>query len=197
MSLTVDAIVGSTGLELKSDPGVPYVYAGFGGAPAGYSLLTAGSAWALRCRCSLEAHTQAAQGLTSKTGLLSLRSPVSQGRLRAGRAPAAADSPADTLHAPGLSRRAVLRVGAPTVRRGVMARSADGDDNRELPVACPGAPARPRPCAQRRCCCSCARPRPPRALHAPHSHMAAPDCRWRLPCHARRGWRAHGLAGGA
>ncbi len=35
MSLTVDAIVGSTGLELKSDPGVPYVYAGFGGAPSG------------------------------------------------------------------------------------------------------------------------------------------------------------------
>ena len=35
MSLTVDAIVGSTGLELKSDPGVPYVYAGFGGALLG------------------------------------------------------------------------------------------------------------------------------------------------------------------
>lgn len=32
MSISVDAIVGSTGLELKSDPGVPYVYAGFAGA---------------------------------------------------------------------------------------------------------------------------------------------------------------------
>ncbi len=32
MSITVDAIVGSTGLELKVDPGVPYVYAGFAGA---------------------------------------------------------------------------------------------------------------------------------------------------------------------
>ena len=32
MSIVVDAIVGSTGLELKSDPGVPYVYAGFAGA---------------------------------------------------------------------------------------------------------------------------------------------------------------------
>ena len=31
MSITVDAIVGSTGLELKVDPGVPYVYAGFAG----------------------------------------------------------------------------------------------------------------------------------------------------------------------
>ena len=31
MSIVVDAIVGSTGLELKSDPGVPYVYAGFAG----------------------------------------------------------------------------------------------------------------------------------------------------------------------
>ncbi len=59
MSLTVDAIVGSTGLELKSDPGVPYVYAGFGGAPSGPWSLTAGSAWALRrpC-CSLEAHSR-------------------------------------------------------------------------------------------------------------------------------------------
>ena len=29
VTLTIDAIVGSTGLELKADPGVPYVYAGF------------------------------------------------------------------------------------------------------------------------------------------------------------------------
>ncbi|KAI8464282.1 MAG: c-type cytochrome synthesis 1 [Monoraphidium minutum] len=31
VTLIVDAIVGSTGLEIKSDPGVPLVYAGFGG----------------------------------------------------------------------------------------------------------------------------------------------------------------------
>lgn len=31
MSLVVDDLVGSTGLELKVDPGVPYVYAGFAG----------------------------------------------------------------------------------------------------------------------------------------------------------------------
>jgi cytochrome c biogenesis protein len=33
MTIVVDDIVGSTGLELKVDPGVPYVYAGFGGMP--------------------------------------------------------------------------------------------------------------------------------------------------------------------
>lgn len=32
LKITVDNIIGSTGLELKSDPGVPIVYAGFGGA---------------------------------------------------------------------------------------------------------------------------------------------------------------------
>ncbi len=31
MTIIVDDIVGSTGLELKVDPGVPYVYAGFAG----------------------------------------------------------------------------------------------------------------------------------------------------------------------
>jgi cytochrome c biogenesis protein len=31
VTLVVDDIVGSTGLELKSDPGVPLVYAGFAG----------------------------------------------------------------------------------------------------------------------------------------------------------------------
>lgn len=31
MQLVVDDLVGSTGLELKVDPGVPYVYAGFAG----------------------------------------------------------------------------------------------------------------------------------------------------------------------
>ena len=33
MQLVVDDLVGSTGLELKVDPGVPYVYAGFAGNP--------------------------------------------------------------------------------------------------------------------------------------------------------------------
>lgn len=31
LELVVEGMVGSTGLELKVDPGVPYVYAGFGG----------------------------------------------------------------------------------------------------------------------------------------------------------------------
>jgi cytochrome c biogenesis protein ResB len=30
LDIVVEGIVGSTGLELKSDPGVPLVYAGFG-----------------------------------------------------------------------------------------------------------------------------------------------------------------------
>jgi len=30
LSITVDDVVGSTGLELKADPGVPMVYAGYG-----------------------------------------------------------------------------------------------------------------------------------------------------------------------
>ena len=33
MLLVIDDLVGSTGLELKVDPGVPYVYAGFAGMP--------------------------------------------------------------------------------------------------------------------------------------------------------------------
>ena len=33
MQLVIDDLVGSTGLELKVDPGVPYVYAGFAGQP--------------------------------------------------------------------------------------------------------------------------------------------------------------------
>ena len=31
MNIFVDDLVGSTGMELKADPGVPYVYAGFAG----------------------------------------------------------------------------------------------------------------------------------------------------------------------
>ena len=34
MQITVEDIIGSTGLELKVDPGVPWVYAGFAGDPA-------------------------------------------------------------------------------------------------------------------------------------------------------------------
>ena len=30
ITLTVESMVGSTGLQLKSDPGIPFVYAGFG-----------------------------------------------------------------------------------------------------------------------------------------------------------------------
>lgn len=33
MQLVIEDLVGSTGLELKVDPGVPYVYAGFAGRP--------------------------------------------------------------------------------------------------------------------------------------------------------------------
>lgn len=38
MTLYIDDLVGSTGLELKVDPGVPYVYAGFAGIAAGVTL---------------------------------------------------------------------------------------------------------------------------------------------------------------
>jgi len=31
ITMIIDDVVGSTGLEIKSDPGVPWVYAGFGG----------------------------------------------------------------------------------------------------------------------------------------------------------------------
>ena len=31
MKILIDDLVGSTGMELKADPGVPYVYAGFAG----------------------------------------------------------------------------------------------------------------------------------------------------------------------
>ena len=34
MQITVEDIIGSTGLELKVDPGVPWVYAGFAGEPS-------------------------------------------------------------------------------------------------------------------------------------------------------------------
>ena len=34
MKILVDDLVGSTGMELKADPGVPYVYAGFAGERA-------------------------------------------------------------------------------------------------------------------------------------------------------------------
>ena len=40
MKITVEDIIGSTGLELKVDPGVPWVYAGFAGTPASAALHT-------------------------------------------------------------------------------------------------------------------------------------------------------------
>ena len=33
MRIWVEGVVGASGLELKADPGVPVVYAGFGGEP--------------------------------------------------------------------------------------------------------------------------------------------------------------------
>ena len=33
LTIIIDDMIGSTGLELKVDPGVPFVYAGFGGTP--------------------------------------------------------------------------------------------------------------------------------------------------------------------
>jgi cytochrome c biogenesis protein len=34
VTITAEQVVAATGLELKADPGVPLVYAGFGGEPA-------------------------------------------------------------------------------------------------------------------------------------------------------------------
>ena len=53
----VDGVVGTSGLELKADPGVPLVYAGFGGAcptccPLGLLALIVLLAW-LRNVCSI------------------------------------------------------------------------------------------------------------------------------------------------
>lgn len=45
MSLVVDDLVGSTGLELKVDPGVPYVYAGFAGMPKHHHPLLSSPFW--------------------------------------------------------------------------------------------------------------------------------------------------------
>ncbi len=45
MSLVIDDLVGSTGLELKVDPGVPYVYAGFAGMLKHRHPLLSSSFW--------------------------------------------------------------------------------------------------------------------------------------------------------
>ncbi|KAK9825449.1 hypothetical protein WJX81_001648 [Elliptochloris bilobata] len=57
MSVVVDAIVGSTGLELKSDPGVPFVYAGFAGLMVTtlVSYLSHAQVWALQEGSALHA----------------------------------------------------------------------------------------------------------------------------------------------
>eukprot|EP00884_Botryococcus_braunii_P008586 jgi/Botrbrau1/17729/Bobra.0166s0150.1 len=50
LKITVESIIGSTGLELKSDPGVPIVYAGFGGLMIAtlVSYLSHSQVWALQ-----------------------------------------------------------------------------------------------------------------------------------------------------
>eukprot|EP00242_Pyramimonas_sp_CCMP2087_P013126 CAMPEP_0198213164 /NCGR_PEP_ID=MMETSP1445-20131203/28713_1 /TAXON_ID=36898 /ORGANISM="Pyramimonas sp., Strain CCMP2087" /LENGTH=582 /DNA_ID=CAMNT_0043887775 /DNA_START=261 /DNA_END=2009 /DNA_ORIENTATION=+ len=50
VTLTVVDIVGSTGLELKSDPGVPFIYAGYGGLiiTSFMSFLSHSQVWALQ-----------------------------------------------------------------------------------------------------------------------------------------------------
>jgi cytochrome c biogenesis protein len=52
VTIVVDAIVGAAGLELKADPGVPYVYAGFGGLMVStlVSYLSHSQVWALQTR---------------------------------------------------------------------------------------------------------------------------------------------------
>ena len=50
MKITVEDIIGSTGLELKVDPGVPWVYAGF----AGVLLTTRMQQCSAHCQGSLQ-----------------------------------------------------------------------------------------------------------------------------------------------
>ncbi|CAI5464281.1 unnamed protein product [Closterium sp. Yama58-4] len=53
--LVVDELIGSTGLELKMDPGVPYVYAGFGALmlTTAISYLSHSQVWALQVGSTL------------------------------------------------------------------------------------------------------------------------------------------------
>lgn len=46
LEITVEDLVGSTGLEMKVDPGIPYVYAGF----AGNLLMTSSRDTLLGCQ---------------------------------------------------------------------------------------------------------------------------------------------------
>lgn len=50
VSLVVDTVTGATGLELKNDPGVPLVYAGYGGLMITtlVSYLSHSQVWALQ-----------------------------------------------------------------------------------------------------------------------------------------------------
>lgn len=48
LRLTADAVLAATGLELKSDPGVPLVYAGFGGEWQGQQRAGWGLTWGVR-----------------------------------------------------------------------------------------------------------------------------------------------------
>lgn len=45
MELVIEDMVGATGLELKSDPGVPFVYAGFAGMMVRLQLGGYSRAW--------------------------------------------------------------------------------------------------------------------------------------------------------
>ena len=67
MQLVIDDLVGSTGLELKVDPGVPYVYAGFAGT-AQLTCYTGG------CVRATEAEGACCQGLACSRAVLCLNS---------------------------------------------------------------------------------------------------------------------------
>ena len=70
MQLVIDDLVGSTGLELKVDPGVPYVYAGFAGKPNFTKVCSAG----IRTyhRVSRDFAVKSCSGLASGLGSSSL-----------------------------------------------------------------------------------------------------------------------------
>ena len=64
MEVVVGEIVGSTGLELKSDPGVPFVYAGFGGLMVStlVSYLSHSQVWAVETAAEEEAAAEGGGG---------------------------------------------------------------------------------------------------------------------------------------
>ena len=64
MEVVVGESVGSTGLELKSDPGVPFVYAGFGGLMVStlVSYLSHSQVWAVETAAEEEAAAEGGGG---------------------------------------------------------------------------------------------------------------------------------------